>query len=186
KLDRLKELIIRERPDIVIEIWVARHLNRALFPNPAEWTSKVLERQYAASETVRIQIDESLDLQRITSRNDARLERHADGVLIHADGDDPFFAIPFTPPEIAERYLVEVDLDSPHDTIFALYFTIGENTKDIVPHQRVEQKVHRGRNRFFLRLPHPDVRGLLRIDPGKTTGVYLLRSLTVKVIAEQK
>jgi hypothetical protein len=102
--------------------------------------------------------------------------------LIHAHGDDPFFVLPFNPPETAERYLVEVVLDSPQDTEFALYFTIGENTKDIVPQQLVEQKIHKGRNRFFLRLPHPDVRGLLRIDPGKTAGNYLLRSLTVKVL----
>ncbi|MCI5208073.1 MAG: hypothetical protein D3910_04625 [Candidatus Electrothrix sp. ATG2] len=184
KIDKFQELILQERPDVVIEIWVARNFGRALAPNPAEWTAKVLEEQYATSETVRIQIDESLDVQRLSLRNDARLERHADGVLIHAHGDDPFFVLPFTPPETAERYVVAVDLDSPQDTTFALYFTTGENTRDIVPHQVVEQKIHKGRNRFFLRLPHPDVRGLLRIDPGKVAGKYLLRSLTVKVLAE--
>ncbi|MCI5165830.1 MAG: hypothetical protein D3903_06975 [Candidatus Electrothrix sp. GM3_4] len=182
KLDRLQDLIVRESPDIVIEIWVARNLGRALAPNPAEWTNKVLEEQYAVSETVRIRLDKVLDLQRITFRNDVSLERHADGLLIQAHGDDPFFVIPFTPPETAERYLVEVVLDSPQDTTFALYFTTGKNTRDIVPHQVVEQKIHKGRNRFFLRLPHPDVRGLLRIDPGKTGGSYLLRSLTVKTV----
>ena len=105
-------------------------------------------------------------------------------MLIHAQSDDPFFVMPFTPPEPAERYLVEVDVDAPQETTFALYFTIGENTRDIVPHQLVEQKIHKGRNRFFLRLPHPDVRGLLRIDPGNRPGDYLLRSLTVKAVSE--
>ncbi|MCW5204336.1 hypothetical protein VU02_00135 [Desulfobulbus sp. N2] len=186
KLDKLQDLILQERPDIVIEIWVARNLGRTLTPNPAEWTSKVLEGQYAASETVRMRIDESLDLQRISLRNDVSLERHADGLLIQALGDDPFFVLPFTPPKTAERYLVEVVLDSPQDTIFALYFTTGENIRDIVPHQVVEQKIHKGRNRFFLRLPHPDVRGLLRLDPGKTAGNYLLHSLTVKAVIGQR
>ncbi|MGB5687493.1 MAG: hypothetical protein WBM35_16915 [Candidatus Electrothrix sp.] len=185
KLDELQSLILQERPDIVIEIWVARNLGRALAPNPAEWTNKVLEQQYATSETVRMRIDGSLDLQRISLHNDVSLERHTDGLSLHAQGDDPFFVIPFTPPETTERYLVEVVLDSPQDSIFALYFTIGENTRDIAPNYVVEQKIHKGRNRFFLRLPHHDVRGLLRLDPGKTAGNYLLRSLTVKAVAEK-
>ncbi|WP_446008054.1 alginate O-acetyltransferase AlgX-related protein [Candidatus Electrothrix sp.] len=183
KLDKLQKLIVGERPDIVIEIWVARNLGRALAPNPAEWTTKVLEEQYAASETVRMRIDGSLDLQRISLRNHVSLERHADGLLIHAHGNDPFFVLPFTPPEKPERYLVEVEVDAPQNTTFALYFTIGENTRDIAPQQVVEQKIHKGKNRLLLRLPHPDVRGLLRIDPGKKAGNYLLRSLTVKGVA---
>lgn len=186
KLDKLQELIIRERPDIVLEVWVARNLGRALAPNPPAWTTKVLEKKYAASDTVRMRVDRALDLQRILMRNDVSLERRADGLLIHAHGEDPFFALPFTPLAGPERYLVEVDVDAPQETTFALYFTTGENSRDIVPHQLVEQKIHKGRNRFFLRLPHPDVRGLLRIDPGKTAGDYLLRSLTVKAIAGQR
>ncbi len=186
KLDKLQGLILQERPDIVIEIWVARNLGRALAPNPAEWTNKVLEEQYAASETVRMQIDDSLDLQKISLRNDVSLERHTDGLLIHAHGDDPFFVLPFRPPARPERYLVEVEVDTPEDTTFALYFTTGENTRDIVPHQVVEQKIEKGRNRLLLRLSHPDVRGLLRIDPGKSPGDYLFRSLTVKAVAGQR
>ncbi|MDU9050865.1 MAG: hypothetical protein Q3M30_18600 [Candidatus Electrothrix sp. Rat3] len=187
KLDKFQDLILQERPDIVIEIWVARNLGRALAPNPTAWTNKVLEEQYAASETVRMRIDDSLDLQKNFLRNDVSLEHHPEGLLIHAHGDDPFFVLPFTPPERPERYLVEVKVDAPQNTTFALYFTTGENTSDIiVPHQVVEQKIHKGKNRFFLRLPHPDVRGLLRIDPGKRPGDYLLRSLTVKAVASQR
>ncbi|WPD23966.1 MAG: hypothetical protein SD837_05245 [Candidatus Electrothrix scaldis] len=186
ELAKLQRLILGERPDVVIEIWVARNLGRALSSTPLAWTSKVLEKQYAASDTVRMRIDRALDLQSITVRNDAVLEAHPDGILIRAHSNDPFFVVPFTPPEPAERYVVEVHVDAPQETTFALYFTTGENSRDIVPHQLVEQKIHKGRNRFFLRLPHPDVRGLLRIDPGKTAGDYLLRSLTVKAIAGQR
>lgn len=186
RLDKLQELIIRERPDIVLEVWVARNLGRALASNPPAWTTKVLEKQYAASGTVRLQIDHAWDLTRISLHNDVSLERHADGLLIHAQGDDPFFVFPFTPPARPERYLVEVEVDAPQDTTFALYFTTGENTRHIAPQQVVEQKIDKGRNRLFLRLPHPDVRGLLRIDPGKKAGKYLLRSLTVKAVAGQR
>jgi hypothetical protein len=186
KPDDLQGLIIKEHPDIVIEIWVARNFDRALTPNPAAWTTSILEKQYAVSGAVRIRIDSSLNLKDILASNDVELERRADGLLIHAHGDDPFFLLPFTPPEIAERYLVEVEVDAPQDTAFALYFTIGENTGEIVPHQLVEQKIQKGKNRLLLRLPHPNVRGLLRIDPGKTPGDYLLRSLTVKAVAGQK
>jgi hypothetical protein len=186
KLDELQRLIVGEHPDIVIEIWVARNLERALSSTPLDWTTKVLEKQYAAADTVRMRIDRSLDLTKVTFRNDISLEQHVDGLLIRARSNDPFFEIPFTPPGTAERYLVAVDVDAPQETTFALYFTTGENTRDIVPHQLVDQEIHKGRNRFFLRLPHPDVRGLLRIDPGKRPGDYLLRSLTVKAVAGQR
>ena len=188
KLDSpvLQDFIIREHPDIVLEIWVARNLGRALSPNPPEWTAGLLKKAYAASEAVRLRVDASFAPERIAARNQVSIKPGPEGLLLEALGDDPFFSVPFTPAEEGngkEQYLVEVELDAPQDTLFALYFTLAGNRTEIRPQQQAGAKIHKGRNRILLRLPRVDIQGLLRIDPGQVSGQYLLRSLTVKAVS---
>ena len=185
KLNGLQELIVRERPDIVIEVWVARNFGRALAPDPL-LTAAVLADHYEKSDQVRLRIDPGFNITGLTYLHDGRLENRDNGILIQATGNDPFFVLPFTPPPEKAHYLVEIELDSPADTLFALYFTTAENPHDIQPNQVVEQRIKQGYNRLLLRLPHPEVTGLLRIDPGTAAGDYLLRSLTVKAVGVKK
>ena len=187
KLDHpvMQDIIIREHPDIVLEVWVARNLHRTLVPDPPEWTTAVLAQEYAASEEVRMRIDAAFDPARITARNQIEIEPQAEGLLLNALGGDPFFQVPFAPPQgEQERYLLEVELDAPRDTLFTLYFTLAEKPMEIREEQHVEAKVHKGRNRLLLHLPRVDIRGLLRIDPGRVAGSYLLRSLTIKAVPQ--
>ena len=188
KLDHpsLQELIRRENPDIVLEVWVARNFGRTLVPNPPEWTVNLRAQEYAASEEVRLRVDASFPSGRIAARHQISIEPGPEGLFLEALGEDPFFLLPFAPPEETagkEHYLVEVELDAPQDTLFALYFTLAENRTDIKPYQRVEAKVYKGRNRFLLRLPRVDIRGFLRVDPGQVSRQYLLHSLTVKAVS---
>jgi hypothetical protein len=182
KLNGLRELIALEQPDIVIELWVARNLGRALAPDPL-LTAEMLARRYGDSDQVRLQIGSDFDLTGLNYLHDVQLENRENGLLIQATGNDPFFVLPFVPPPERAHYLVEVELDAPGDTLFALYFTTAENPEHIQPAQVVEQKIKQGYNRLLLRLSHPAVTGLLRIDPGTQAGSYLLRSLTVRAVS---
>ncbi|CAK8719260.1 MAG: SGNH hydrolase-like domain-containing protein, acetyltransferase AlgX [Candidatus Electronema aureum] len=182
--DQLKQLISHVKPDIVFDVWVARNMQR-IAPDP-QLTAAVLEAQYAASDKVRLRVDNSLDINSVSLRHDLRLQPSTDGLLLQATSSDPYFVVPFTPPADGERYLVEVNVDAPQDTDFALYFTTADDQGTIRPQHRVEQNVRKGANRLLFRLPHPHVKGLIRIDPGTTTGTYLLRSLTIKAVPTTK
>ena len=175
----LQGLIIKEQPDIVIDLWVARNLHRALVPDQ-DLEAAMIDALYAASDTVRLRIDGDLDLNTLEFQNDVQLENRATGLLVNATGSDPFFGVGFSPAVTGEHYLVEVVLDSSQDTTFALYFTTADNPGEIVPSNVVQYKIKKGHNKLLFRLPHPQVRGLIRIDPGAVAGSYLLRSLTVK------
>ena len=178
----LQELIARERPDVLLEVMVARNIGRTLVPDPDLSRGQALE-TFIAAEKKQLLLNGSSNLHQVLMQNDVQIENHDSGLLLEATGNDPFFVVPFTPDKREGRYIVEVVLDAPADTLFTLYFTTASNTKEIQPDQLVQRKIMKGDNRLFFRLPHPEVTGLIRIDPGMKKGNYLLRSLTVKTVA---
>lgn len=178
-LNDLQGLIVQEQPDIVIDLWVAGNLHCALVPDQ-DLEAAMLDVQY--TDTVRLRIDGDQDLTALEYKHDVQLENHDNGLLFKATGPDPFIAVVFTPGVAGERYLFEVILDAPKDTDFALYFSTADNPGKFDSRHVVARKINKGYNRLLFRLPHSEVGGLIRIDPGGVTGRYLLRSLIIKAL----
>lgn len=177
----VKNIIKKEKPDIVLEVWVARNIQK--IKEDEDIKNEILKLQYAESRDTIFSIDSSLDLNKIVARNDIDIHKETEGLSIRSIGIDPFFTVPFIATE-KKRYVIEVDIVSPEETDFAIYFTT-DNKKEFQQENIVEKKISKGKNRFFIRLPHHNIKGLLRIDLGKTNGVYLLRSLKVKAVEEK-
>lgn len=104
----------------------------------------------------------------------------ADGrILLRSHGNDPFCTLPAIQPGRAERYSISVDLTSPADTVFQVYYTTPES-----PHYTPELcqscLVLKGRNKFQIKIHEPRLAGKLRIDPGLVSGDYEIHSLQVR------
>jgi hypothetical protein len=185
QFNEAEKFILKKKPDVVIEVWVARNM-RKIKADPA-LTAKVLQNQYNLSEKVVLSIDNLLDFKKIKNKNDLIFAIHKKQIVMQSSGDDPYFSVPFQPTaaEIGERYLVETEITAPEDTVFAMYFTTASAPNTFTEQQKVVAKIHKGTNRLLFRLPHPHVAGMIRIDPGITSGRYVLHSLTVKAVSEQ-
>lgn len=181
----LQGLIVQEQPDIIIDLWVAWDFHRVLVPDQ-DLEVAMIDALYAATYTVRLRIDGGLDIAALEIQNDIQLENRDDGLLIKATGSDPFLL--WNSPLLSQEstiWLRSSWMDAPRDTAFALYFTTTDNLGENTPRYVVQHIIKKGYNRLLFRLPHPEVGGLIRIDPGGVAGSYLLRSLTVKATSRE-
>ncbi|MHB8788723.1 MAG: alginate O-acetyltransferase AlgX-related protein [Desulfobulbaceae bacterium] len=176
-LKDLKELIARERFDLIIDVRVARHLAGMLEPDP-ELERAILEQHAARSPDVRLRVDGQHGQEGLGATNELELRRMTDGLLLRAAGSDPYLLLNFDAETGGEPLLVQLSLNSPRDTELQFFYTTPEST-DFSPQQQIRKKIKEGENELLFRLPHPRTSGRLRLDPGMVPGDYLLRSLVI-------
>lgn len=181
-LKELKELIKRERPDVVIDVRVARHLRGMLEADP-ELERVVLEKHAAVSPDVRLRLDRDNGSGRLGAVRDLAVEQAADGLLLNAAGPDPSLEITLDAATDGDPLLVSLSMVSPQDTEMEIFYTTQESP-EFSASRRIQKKIVKGENDLLFRLPHPRTGNRLRFDPGMAAGRYLLRSLVI--VREQK
>lgn len=175
-LKDLKDYIVRERPDLVIDVRVARHLTAMLEPDP-ELERTILEQHAAVSSDVRLRLDKTQGGGQLGPTHQLEVEPGADGLLLRATDTDPSLELNFDAAG-GNPLLVRISLDSPATTELEFYYTTPE-AGDFAADRKLHRKLRPGKNDLLFRLPHPRTAGRLRFDPGMVPGDYLLRSLTI-------
>lgn len=174
-LKDLKGFIESSRPDLIIDLRVARHLSAMLEPDP-ELERAILEKHAAISADVRLRLDGAQGAESLGQASQLTIQQKPDGILLQATGNDPSLELNFAAETGGDPLLVRLSLDSPQDTELELFYTTPE-TDEFSGGQKISRKIRRGENNLLFRLPHPRTAGRLRLDPGMAPGNYLLRSL---------
>lgn len=176
-LKDLKEFIARDKPDLIIDVRVARHLSGMLEADP-ELERFILEKHAAVSTDVRLRLDGGRGTERLGETHQLAVLPLPDGLLLQASGNDPSLELNFDAETGGDPLLVRLSLKSPQDTELQIFYTTAESAEFSAEH-KMSRKIRRGENELLFRLPHPRTVGRLRLDPGMVGGDYLLRSLVL-------
>lgn len=176
-LKDLKGYIASDKPDLIIDLRVARHLSGMLEPDP-ETERALLEKHAAVSTDVRLRIDGAHGTGHLGNTHELAVQQVEEGWLLRASGSDPSLELNFAAQTAGEPLMVRLSLDSPLDTELQMFYTTPESA-EFSPDQVLKKKIRKGKNELLFRLPHPRTAGRLRLDPGMSSGDYLLRSLVI-------
>ena len=176
-LKDLKGFITSDKPDLVIDLRVARHLSGMLEPDP-EMERSLLEKHAPLSTDVRLLIDGAHGTEHLGDARELAVQQVHEGLLLRANGNDPSLELNFAAETDGDPLLVHLFLDSPRDTELQIFYTTPESA-EFSPEHEIRKKIRKGNNDLLFRLPHPRTAGKLRLDPGIGSGDYLLRSLVI-------
>lgn len=176
-LQDLKGFIASDKPDLIIDLRVARHLSGMLEPDP-ELERLLLEQHAALSTDVRLRLDCGLGAQHLGKTHQLEVKPVRDGLLLRATGNDPSLELNFDAETGGDPLLVRLALNSPRDTELQIFYTTPESA-DFSAEHKISKKIRRGKNELLFRLPHPRTGGRIRLDPGMADGDYLLHSLVI-------
>ncbi|MBN2498498.1 MAG: hypothetical protein JXR96_28160 [Deltaproteobacteria bacterium] len=160
-------MVETEHPDIVIQEMVERFMMAPFQDNPVEVSQPGLPLLQSLSA-------ENLDGMRPMNQVDIRSEEEA--LVVESLGRDPHFQLPEMPLGECGQIVVQVDLDSPVDTFFQLFY-LAPGERRYSEKSSVVKKIRAGRGRLSLRVPKAI--GRLRLDPGREAGAYRIYSIEV-------
>ena len=138
---------------------------------------------FNASNQVLFQIGADNAFRGISAANQVRLTTEEHALKITASGDDPQILLPSFSPDDKGRIIVRVELDSPSDTGFQVFY-LPSGVHECGAYV-VNRYVRRGKNTIYFALDASDLSGgPIRIDPGMTAGEYMLYGIEARLVRE--
>lgn len=174
-------VIEREQPDVVLQVFVERALAAVSLSTSPLDTQEVLEAEFRASSTTLL-----VGLGQLTLPAGAKSrisQRGEDGLTLEYGGTalelPPLVVPPGTWP------VLRIELDSPVDTALCLEFLTGR----FATYSRLARGIQRplparSANVVHVKLRVPGLAGRIRLHPGLAAGVYALRSLEVRAVPQ--
>lgn len=174
-------VIEREQPDVVLQVFVERALAATSLSTSPLDSQEVLEREFRASTTTLLAGLNELTLpagtkSRISQQGDDGLTLEYGGTALELP---PLVVPPGTWP------VLRIELSSPVDTALCLEFLTGR----FATYSRLARGVQRpisasGTQVVHVKLRVPGLAGRIRLHPGLAAGVYALRSLEVRAVPQ--
>ena len=78
-------------------------------------------------------------------------------------------------------FIMKIDITSPANTVLQLFYTTGSEPA-YTEKQSIRTDLIYGHNEVFIKLPAKDYSGSMRLDPGTTSGDYILHSIEIRGI----
>jgi alginate O-acetyltransferase complex protein AlgJ len=177
------ELIEREKPAIVIQLFVERALSAfSLSTSPLD-TPERCAAEFAASTQVLARGLDGLAADRSDARGPIELERRADGTLLVRYGGGGMLVPAFEVPP-GTWPVLRLEFDSPADSSLLVEFMTPRYRDYARLARGVQRPVKAGANVVHLKLRVPQLSGRLRLHPGLAGGEYVLRDLEVRAVPE--
>ncbi|KJS00418.1 MAG: hypothetical protein VR65_13040 [Desulfobulbaceae bacterium BRH_c16a] len=173
RFEDMKRLIEIEKPDIVLDLNVARGLYVALGEN-IEIRDYVLHKHHAERRIV-LDINQENLKKRLSHSSQVDLDSEK---ILRASGGDP--QLYFDLPSQASSGILNIycQISSPMDTLFKLYYQTADH-KFYSEAKKVFHNLRKGTNSFYLRIYEPILLDKLRLDPGEHPGEYSLERFTI-------
>jgi alginate O-acetyltransferase complex protein AlgJ len=177
RCEDLTEMILREKPDVIIDVSGARRMQTAM-EESVEVRDEMIEHQIANSSPTLNVTAENLAAH-LTSIADLQIDQQSNnGVVLRATGGDPQIRLSAESRLSTDIVSIKCVIDSPAATDFAFYYRNAED-KEYSEKKVYVAKLVRGENTILFRLYTPIRLDSLRIDPGTATGRYILKQFTL-------
>jgi hypothetical protein len=179
-------LIEKEKPAIVIQLFVERALAATSLSTSPLDTNERCEREFAASSHVLLAASEAMRegvlTPNSTSKAPLTVARDNDALRIAYGGGQ--LLLPELEVPRGTWPVVRLEVDAPADTSCMLEFLTRRFTDYSRNARSVQRPVTKGPNVVYIKLRVPDLVGRLRLQPGLAAGDYLIRSLEVRAVPE--
>ena len=169
-------LIEALRPDVVIDLHVARNIPQAVTPHP-RITAHAAREEFQSLPTALLALTGE-DIAMLQATN-ARIEKGDASTALLAGNDDPQLLAELPLTVAGGGGVLRIKLESPAATTLQVFYGRGPE-KGFVERDSLTWPLARGTNDIFLRLPESAVFDRLRIDPGKKAGRYTLLRLELR------
>ena len=124
------------------------------------------------------------DISRLASLSDkVSLEPTSDGVLVMALDDDPQLLLPKFESPTWEWVTIEVAMVSSVQTNAQIFYKTAMSP-EYSEAQSFRQSIPPGESKVYFLIPGNSLFGLIRFDPGQSTGEYTLKTITVRPISQ--
>ena len=155
-----------------------REENSESKPTPSARQSEAqLQRMFMAAGESVLSIEDLEGFKQIKPVKNVQLTAESDALKIEATTDDPSVHLP----EFAGGHqIVEVTVESPASTDMQLFYLLP-GQKSFTQPQSEKRALKAGHNVVYFELPHPAWTGVLRLDPGMVSSLYLIKSVKAKV-----
>ena len=167
----LQDLIFDLKPDLVVYLRVERELSTS-FPHHREMVNQYLAKQYLANgEHARYF---ALTPESVKCFN-CTLKSSPSGLEIHADTTDPYIVIDKSAlKDINTAITLKIVISNRvKDKLMILYTT--RNEPNFSQDKSIIVRVNEGKNTLYVRIAPDSALAMLRIDPGRVKGLYLLQ-----------
>jgi hypothetical protein len=97
------------------------------------------------------------------------------GLIVQA-GEDPRFVLPAFAQD--KKFILQVTITSPVETTVQVFYKLRNG-----PYSELQSQIHplkTGENVVYFRLDQPGITDSLRLDPGDTAGIYIIKSIVAR------
>lgn len=177
RFEDVTQFIATEKPDVVIDLAVARSLSNALGEN-VEIAQTMMARAVTDGKPL-LDVTPASFSSHLTDVVELRLEPPtSDGIGMQATGTDPQLHFTAGQEHSPDVTTIMCRLSSSNDTDFTFYYQ-GIQDNAYSAKKMVVKKIKRGENTVLFRIYEPIRLNALRVDPGAAGGRYVLHRLVV-------
>lgn len=171
-----RDLVLSTRPDVLVALYVERHLGGAPFTLAGGYTADESEGRFARSKQVLLRWEGgTADFQ---TQRGTRLESSDRGLLVRTQSPADTLLLPIMPYPSEGGAALRLELDAEHAQVLDLFYLRPGYTQ----HDRsanIELELVAGFNRLTVVLDQPGLHGRLCLRP-RTPGTLTLRSLELR------
>lgn len=135
-----------------------------------------LKYDFEHSDTVCLALDQHDNFYGLQPLHDMKILKKNNELILHSTGNDPYLLLPHVKCKDQTVMVLRIDLESPHDTDIQLFYkTVGQNGYS--EENSFSKKILAGRDEVYFQLPISEIYGLIRLDPGRVSGNYIVHGI---------
>lgn len=140
----------------------------------AKWSAA-----YSASERTVFKLD-TTNSGALTVVNHAVVSSAPDGIRIVSSGNDPALILP--PFTFANGlHVIRLEISAPSEDVLQIFYELSK-APGFAENRSVKALIYKGRNEVYVLLDMLGLTGALRLDPGTSTGEFIIHSLEIRGI----
>lgn len=174
----VQQMIETFHPDVVIEEFLERFLSAPVTDHRENWKviQAMSQEHFSAAPIAVAHIATAKDILPI---HDASIDTGSSPVILNASGIDPYVLLqPTLPPHAIHLYL-KMRISAPAPTELQAFYLVSGNRKYDEAYSATVS-LSSGWNTVYFTLPGTDFSGPIRLDPGKTPGLYEIESIDIR------
>lgn len=179
------DLILREKPDLVIEEYAERLFPAWTAPNPPEINAMVFSKRFETLSDTRLLVRPADKGQGLQPLDQTEIRGEADAILVQAPEGGPGILLPAMEYPTDQTLLFALDITFPANTVMKVYYK-SRREEDYSDDRSYAVEAKAGRQKIYFELPARRLVDLLRLDLGSENGPYLIHWIEARLATHNK
>lgn len=171
-------LIEREKPDVVIDMRVARYLNVALSPH-IEIDSLMARKGFEQASAAVLAVTPATFRGQSLRIVNGEVSKSGGAFILAAGSRDPQLIFTLPGAEVKGTSIAHVSLHSPARSVLQLFFKSAPG-QEFSEKRSVKIRIVKGDNELYFKVPSWTLCDEIRLDPGAEKGTYVLKRFELR------